>query len=130
VRPSFVPPQPIRQLRDLTRYRTEVVRERTRQAKRLHNLLEDAGIKITSVVSDVLGKSGRAMLEALIAGERDPHTLAELALGRVRGKHALLIDALSGKFTEQHAFLAGHLRRHRAFPQRGAPGLVGRRVSG
>jgi transposase len=67
VRPSFVPPQPIRQLRDLTRYRTEVVRERTRQAKRLHNLLEDAGIKITSVVSDVLGKSGRAMLEAASA---------------------------------------------------------------
>jgi transposase len=69
VRPSFIPPQPIRQLRDLTRYRTEVVRERTRQAKRLHNPLEDAGIKITSVVSDVLGKSGRPMLEALIAGE-------------------------------------------------------------
>ncbi|QIS24769.1 IS110 family transposase [Nocardia terpenica] len=66
VRPSFVPPQPIRELRDLTRYRTEVVRERTREAQRLHNLLEDAGIKLTSVVSDVLGKSGRAMLEALI----------------------------------------------------------------
>jgi transposase len=105
VRPSFVPPQPIRQLRDLTRYRTEVVRERTREAQRLHNVLEDAGIKLTSAVSDVLGKSGRAMLEALIAGERDPHTLAELALGRLRGKHAVLIDALTGQFTEHHAFL-------------------------
>ncbi|KJF19228.1 transposase [Rhodococcus sp. WS3] len=72
VRPSFVPPQPIRQLRDLTRYCTEVVRERTREIQRLHNLLEDAGIKLTTVVSDVMGKSGRAMLEALIAGEHDP----------------------------------------------------------
>ena len=106
MRPSFVPPQPIRQLRDLTRYRTEVVRERTRETQRLHNLLEDAGIKLTCVVSDVLGKSGRAMLEALITGERDPHTLAELALGRLRGKHAVLIDALTGTFTEHHAFLA------------------------
>jgi transposase len=106
VRPSFVPPQPIRQLRDLTRYRTEVVREGTREAQRLHNLLEDAGIKLTSVVSDVLGKSGRAMLAALIAGRRDPRTLAELALGRLRGKHAMLIDALTGQFTDHHAFLA------------------------
>jgi transposase len=106
VRPSFVPPQPIRQLRDLTRYRTEVVRERTRETQRLHNLLEDAGIKLTSVVSDVLGKSGRAILEALIAGERDPEELAELALGRLRGKHAILTDALTGQFTGHHAFLA------------------------
>ncbi|HEY2502148.1 MAG TPA: IS110 family transposase [Mycobacterium sp.] len=105
VRPSFVPPQPIRQLRDLTRYRTEVVRERTRETQRLHNLLEDAGIKLTSAVSDVLGKSGRAILEALIAGERDPEALAELALGRLRGKHAILIDALTGQFTQHHAFL-------------------------
>lgn len=106
VRPSFVPPQSIRQLRDLTRYRTEVVRERTRETQRLHNLLEDAGIKLTSVVSDVLGKSGRAILQALIAGERDPEVLAELALGRLRGKHAILIDALTGQFTQHHAFLA------------------------
>jgi transposase len=106
VRPSFVPPQPIRQLRDLTRYRTEVVRERTREAQRLHNLLEDAGIKLTSVVSDVLGKSGRAMLAALIAGQRDPQALAELALGRLRGKHSTLIEALTGNFTDHHAFLA------------------------
>jgi transposase len=106
VRPSFVPPPPIRQLRDLTRYRTAVVRERVREAQRLHNLLEDAGIKLTSVVSDVLGKSGRAMVEALIAGEHDPQTLAQLALGRLRGKHAALIEALTGRFDEHHAFLA------------------------
>jgi hypothetical protein len=86
VRPSFVPPQPIRELRDTTRYRTEVVRERTREIQRLDKLLEDAGIKLSSVVSDIVGKSGRAMLEALVAGERDPLVLAELALRRMRGK--------------------------------------------
>jgi transposase len=106
VRPSFVPPPPVRRLRDLTRYRTAIVRERGREAQRLHNLLEDAGIKLTSVVSDVLGKSGRAMVEALITGERDPGVLAELALGRLRGKHAALIEALTGRFDEHHAFLA------------------------
>ncbi len=106
VRPSFVPPPPIRQLRDVTRNRTEVVRERTREAQRLHNLLEDAGIKLTSVVSDVLGKSGRAMLEALIGGQRDPRALAELALGRLRGKHSALIEALTGRFDDHHGFLA------------------------
>lgn len=106
VRPSFVPPPPMRRLRDLTRYRTAIVRERGREAQRLHNLLEDAGIKLTSVVSDVLGKSGRAMVEALITGERDPRVLAELALGRLRGKHAALIEALTGRFDEHHAFLA------------------------
>ena len=106
VRPSFVPPPPIRQLRDLTRYRTEVTRERTRETQRLHNLLEDTGIKLTSVASDMLGKSGRAMLEALIAGERNPHVLAELALGRLRSKQPALLEALTGHFTHHHAFLA------------------------
>src|SRR4051812_31259489 len=84
VRPSFVPPEPIRQLRDLTRYRTKVVRERTRESQRLEKLLEDAGIKLSSVVSNILGVSGRAMLEALIAGQRDPQVLAELAKGSMR----------------------------------------------
>jgi transposase len=79
VRPSFVPPEPIRQLRDLTRYRTEIVRERTREAQRLEKLLEDAGVKLSVAVSDLLGKSARAMLEALIGGERDGHVLADLA---------------------------------------------------
>jgi transposase len=106
VRPSFVPPEPIRQLRDLTRYRTEAVRERTREAQRLEKLLEDAGIKLSSVVSDILGKSGRAMLEALIAGERDPRVLAEMALGSMRGKREILAEALTGRFAGPHAFMA------------------------
>jgi transposase len=106
VRPSFVPPEPIRQLRDLTRYRTEVVRERTREAQRLEKLLEDAGIKLSVVVSDILGVSGRAMLEALIAGQRDPQVLAEMARGSMRGKRSVLIEALTGRFDDHHAFLA------------------------
>ncbi|WP_007517014.1 IS110 family transposase [Pseudofrankia saprophytica] len=106
VRPSFVPPEPIRQLRDLTRYRTEIVRERTREAQRLEKLLEDAGVKLSLVVSDLLGVSARAMLEALIAGERDGQVLAELALGSMRRKRTILADALSGNFNEHHAFIA------------------------
>src|SRR5579884_2301271 len=106
VSPSFVPPEPIRQLRDLTRYRTEIVRERTREAQRLEKLLEDAGIKLSVVVSDLLGKSARAMLEALIAGERDPTVLSELALGSMRGKRPVLAQALTGRFGSHHAFLA------------------------
>jgi transposase len=106
VRPSFVPPEPIRQLRDLTRYRTEVIRERTREAQRLEKLLEDVGIKLSAVVFDILGVSGRAMLEALIAGERSPHVLADLAKGSMRRKTDTLIEALTGCFTEHHAFLA------------------------
>ncbi|MFJ7911409.1 IS110 family transposase [Kitasatospora sp. NPDC096204] len=105
VRPSFVPPQPIRELRDTTRYRTEVVRERTREVQRLEKLLEDAGIKLSSVVSDIVGKSGRAMLEALVAGERDPLVLAGMALGSMRGKREILAEALRGRFTGHHAFM-------------------------
>ncbi|MFE2320370.1 IS110 family transposase [Streptomyces sp. NPDC059441] len=106
VRPSFVPPPAIRQLRDLTRYRTEVIRERTREAQRLEKLLEDAGIKLPAVVSDLLGKSARAMLEALIAGERDPQVLAEMARASMRAKRQILAQALTGQFTDHHAFLA------------------------
>ncbi|MEU9663851.1 IS110 family transposase [Streptomyces chartreusis] len=106
VRPSFVPPQPIRQLRDLTRYRTDVVRERAREAQRLQNLLEDCGIKLTSVVSDFLGVSGRRMLEALIGGTRDPKVLAELAAPNLRTRREVLVEALTGYFTDHHAFLA------------------------
>lgn len=106
VRPSFVPPPAIRQLRDLTRYRTEVIRERTREAQRLEKLLEDAGIKLSAVVSDLLGKSARAMLEALIAGERDPEVLAEMARASMRAKRQILAQALTGQFTDHHAFLA------------------------
>jgi transposase len=105
VRPSFVPPEPIRQLRDLTRYRTEIVRERTREVQRLEKFLEDAGIKLSVVVSDLMGKSARAMVEALIAGERDAGVLSELALGSMRGKRPILSEALTGRFTAHHAFL-------------------------
>jgi transposase len=106
VRPSFVPPKPIRHLRDLTRYRTDVVRERARKAQRLQNLLEDCGIKLTSVVSDFLGVSGRRMLQALIAGERAPKVLAELAAPNMRAPREMLAEALTGYFTDHHAFLA------------------------
>lgn len=106
VRGSFVPPEPIRQLRDLTRTRTSVVRERGREIQRMEKLLEDAGIKLSSVASDISGVSGRAMLEALIAGQRDPRALAELAKRRLRSKIPELTEALTGRFNEHHAFLA------------------------
>ena len=86
VRPSFVPPPPVRRLRDLTRYRTALTQERTREVQRLQNLLEDAGVKLDCVVSDITGKSARLMLDALIAGERDPRVLAQYAQGRMRPK--------------------------------------------
>jgi transposase len=106
VRGSFVPPAEIRQLRDLSRARTAITRERARQAQRLEKLLEDAGIKLSAVASDILGVSGRAMLEALIAGDRDPAALADLAKRRLRSKIPALTEALTGRFTEHHAFLA------------------------
>lgn len=106
VRSSFVPPEPIRQLRDLTRTRTAITRERAREIQRLEKLLEDAGIKLSSVASDISGVSGRAMLEALIAGERDPTVLADLAKRRMRSKIPKLTEALTGRFGEHHAFLA------------------------
>ncbi|HVA42924.1 MAG TPA: IS110 family transposase [Acidimicrobiales bacterium] len=106
VRGSFVPPPPIRQLRDLTRTRTAVVRERAREYQRLEKLLEDAGIKLTSVATDISGVSGRAMLEALIAGQRDPGVLADLAKRRLRSKIPALTEALTGRFDEHHGFLA------------------------
>jgi transposase len=103
--PSLVHPKPIRQLRDLTRYRRSLVRERTREKQRCEKLLEDAQIKLSSVISDIFGVSGRAMLEAMIAGQRDPRALVELAKGRMRGKTDVLIEALTGHFTDHHAFL-------------------------
>jgi transposase len=106
VRGSFVPPEPIRQLRDLTRTRTAIVRERGREIQRLEKLLEDAGIKLSSVASDITGVSGRAMLEALIGGQRDPAALADLARRRMRAKIPALTQALTGRFTPHHAFLA------------------------
>jgi transposase len=109
---SFVPPQPLRELRDLTRQRAQLLSEQTRVANRVHKTLEDANIKLGAVASDVLGKSGRAMLRALLAGERDPDKLAELAEGRMRAKIPALRLALEGHFTEHHAFLLRHLLDH------------------
>ena len=106
VRGSFVPPEPIRQLRDLTRARTAITRERGREVQRLEKLLEDAGIKLSAVASDIVGVSGRAMLEALIAGDRDPAALADLAKRRMRVKIPELTEALQGRFGAHHAFLA------------------------
>jgi transposase len=106
VRASFVPTEPIRQLRDLTRTRTAITRERGRETQRLEKLLEDAGIKLSAVASDILGVSGRAMLEALIAGEHDPATMADLAQRRLRNKIPALVEALEGRFNAHHAFLA------------------------
>ena len=106
VRGSFVPPEPIRQLRDLTRTRTTITRDRAREIQRLEKLLEDAGIKLSSVASDITGVSGRAMLAALIAGERDPALLADLAKRRMRSKIPELIEALTGRFGAHHEFLA------------------------
>ncbi len=106
VRGSFVPPQPVRQLRDLTRTRTAITRERTREWQRLEKLLEDAGITLTSVATDISGPSGRAMLDALIDGQRDPAVLADLAKARLRVKIPALTEALTGRFTAHHAFLA------------------------
>lgn len=109
---SFVPPEPIRHLRDLTRYRTTLAAERTREAQRLEKELEDAGIKLSSVATDILGVSGRAMLAALIEGERDVHVLAEMAKARMRPKTPQLVQALTGNFGEHHAFLCRlHLDR-------------------
>ena len=106
VRGSFVPPEPIRQLRDLTRTRTAITRERAREMQRLEKLLEGAGIKLSSVASEITGVSGRAMLEALIDGQRDPAVLADLAKRRLRSKIPALTEALTGRFSDHHAFLA------------------------
>lgn len=112
LRASFVPPEPIRQLRDLTRYRQVLLEERTREAQRLEKELEDAGIKLSVVATDILGVSGRAMLGALIDGERDVEVLADLARGRMRPKIPDLQEAMVGRFGPHHAFLCRmHLDR-------------------
>lgn len=103
LRSSFVPPAEIRELRDLTRYRKRLIQTHTAECQRVQKVLEDAGIKLDSVASDVLGVSGRAMLRALIDGERDPEVLAEMAKGVLRKKIPLLREALKGRFREHHA---------------------------
>ncbi len=109
LRPSFVPPEPIRDLRALTRLRTSLTAECSRHKQRVEKILEDALVKVSAVVSDLFGKSGRAMLAALVAGERDPRVLAGLALGRLRPKQARLAEALTGRFREVHAYEIGLL---------------------
>jgi transposase len=115
LRRSFVPPKPIRALRNLTRYRKAQIGERQREANRLHKLLEDTGIKLDCVASDILGASGRAMLDALVAGTTDPHVLAELAKGKLRAKIPALREALVGRFDAQHALIVSAILAHLDF---------------
>lgn len=114
LRGSFVPPKQVRELRDLTRYRKRMIQAHTSECQRIQKTLEDAGIKLDSVASDVLGVSGRAMLAALVAGERDPHVLAEMAKGTLRRKIPALRQALRGRFSEHHALLIGLALEHTA----------------
>jgi transposase len=112
VRPSFVPGPPIRWLRELTRRRSVLLRERAREKQRMQQVLEDAGVKLSVVATDIFGVSGRAIITALISGERDGHRLAELARGRMRTKLPALAEALVGRFGEHHAYLAAQILRH------------------
>ena len=113
VRPSFVPPRPIRELRELTRYRKTQIQERSREVQRLDKVLQDAGIKLSSVATDIIGVSGRAMLEALVAGTHDPEVLAALAKGRLRTKLPALREALVGRFrTDHHGLLVAQILAH------------------
>jgi transposase len=115
LRASFVPPKPIRALRNLTRYRKTQIQERAREANRLHKALEDTGIKLDCVATDILGKSGRAMLDALVKGTTDPEILAELAKGRLRAKIPALKEALEGRFDHLHSVWIGAILAHLDF---------------
>jgi len=115
LRRSFVPPKPIRALRNVTRYRKAQIGERQREANRLHKILEDTGIKLDCVASDILGASGRAMLDALVQGTTDPQVLAELAKGKLRAKIPALKEALVGRFDRQHALIVSAILAHLDF---------------
>ena len=121
LRPSFVPPAEIRRLRDYARLRTDLTRERARHWQRLEKLLEDALIKVSGVASTMDTLSVRDMLEALIAGERDPEVLAGLARGKMKAKRAALIEALTGQFEDHHAELARMLLDQIDSPAPGSP---------
>jgi transposase len=112
VRPSFVPPPAVRDVRELTRYRRTVLEERSREAQRLDKVLQDAGIKLSSVASDVLGVSSRRMLDALVAGTSDPAVLAELAKGQLRKKLPALREALDARFSRRHAVVVAEILAH------------------
>jgi transposase len=115
LRASFVPPKPIRALRQLTRYRKAQIKERQREANRLHKALEDTGIKLDCVATDILGKSGRDMLDALCRGTTDPEVLADLARGKLRAKIPALREALVGRFEPLHALLVSSILAHLDF---------------
>jgi transposase len=112
LRASFVPPPPIRDLRDLTRYRKVLTDERNREVNRIHKLLEDAGVKLATVATDIMGVSGRAMMRALVEGEADPAALADLAKGKLRAKLPALHKALTARFRDHHAFLLERMLAH------------------
>jgi transposase len=112
LQPSFIPARPQREFRELTRLRSQLVAEKARVANRLQQVLEDANIKLSSVATDILGASGRDMLRSLIAGERNPEKLADLARRQLRSKIPELRRALEGKVTEHHRFLLGQLLAH------------------
>lgn len=112
LRPSFIPPAAIRELREITRYRKSLVQERVSEINRVEKVLETANIKLGAVVSDIVGVSGRAMIRALVKGERNPVALAALAKGSLKGKTDELIPALTGRFMDGHGFLLGHLLDH------------------
>jgi len=109
---SFIPPKPIRELRDLLRYRKTLVQERAQEINRLQKVLETANVKLAAVATDVLGKSGRAMLEALLGGEQDAEVLAELARGRLRAKLPELRKALDGRLQPHHRILITRILAH------------------
>ncbi len=109
VRPSFVPPKPIRELRNLARYRKAQIEERSRESQRLDKILQDAGIKLSSLASELLGVSSRNILAALVAGQTEPEKLANLAKGRMRNKLPELEEALQGRFSRHHALVVGEI---------------------
>jgi transposase len=112
LRASLVPPKPVRTLRNLTRYRKAQIRERQREMNRLHKVMQDTGIKLDCVASDIMGKSGRAMLDALVAGTSDPVVLADLSRGLLRKKIPALQQALEGRFDPEHALIVGRILAH------------------
>src|ERR1700687_5578644 len=112
LRGSLVPPKPIRTLRNLTRYRKTQISDRQREAARLHKILEDTGIKLGCVATNIIGKSGRDMLDALVAGTTDPNVLADLARGQLRKKLPALREALVGRFADEHALIVGQILAH------------------
>jgi transposase len=112
LRGSFVPPKPIRTLRNLTRYRKAQIQDRSREAARLHKMLEDAGIKLATVATDIMGKSGRDMIAALVMGTTDPVVLADLARGVLRKKIPALREALEGRFDAEHSLIVSQILAH------------------